>query len=97
MQTAIISDLVDHQFRPGDTINMVLRYYNKNMIGKEQVEYLQAVFNVINNNTVPRVGETLRIPLYTEAFLANPFNPNIEYKASSFDCHKYQAVDVVPQ
>lgn len=52
-----------HLFMPGHTISSVVRMHN-NMISDPWVlSQLFDEFNSINNNTLPRVGMNLKIPV----------------------------------
>ena len=58
---------ITHQFGPGDTVQGIIRKYNRHDMPQEFVEMLTEEFNKVNSdkNRVPRVGESFTIPIYT--------------------------------
>jgi hypothetical protein len=48
---------------PGETIQAVIRKYNRQVLSPAQLTELTRDFNRLNGTTVPRAGETRKIPL----------------------------------
>lgn len=55
---------VEHRFGPGETINAAIRKYNRQKMRNELVVELKSRFNELNENKVPRVGDTVKIPVH---------------------------------
>lgn len=55
-----------HKFGPNETIQGIIKKYNKHDMEKSIVELLMDQFNKLNGpeKKVPRIGETYKIPLY---------------------------------
>lgn len=57
---------IEHLFMPNQTIMAVIRMYN-NMINDEAVlNTLAERFNELNDNKVPRVGTSFKVPVVNE-------------------------------
>lgn len=54
---------ISHTFRPGETINAVLRLKNQHSLTRAELAKLVNVFNDLNNSKLPRPGATFKIPL----------------------------------
>jgi len=55
-----------HCFRPGETIDAVIRLLGRHNLTHEELLPLRQAFNELNGFAAPRVGETFKIPLPTE-------------------------------
>lgn len=58
----MVTKYKEHTFRPGETINMVLRFYNGSA-DKERLDKLINEYNIMNNNQIPKPGITHKIPI----------------------------------
>lgn len=54
---------VEHIFKPNDTINSVLRYYNNDSVEPELMKILIEQFRALNGNTNPSPGDKYKIPV----------------------------------
>lgn len=56
----------EHKFGPGDTVQGIIRKYNRHDMSQELVDKLIKLFNKINEgkSKVPRVGEVFTIPIH---------------------------------
>lgn len=52
-----------HTFRPGETIDAVIRLRGRHNYTHEELKALRAQFNELNGLTVPRPGQVFKIPL----------------------------------
>lgn len=52
-----------YKFRPGETIDAVLRLLGRHNYTSTEMGALRAEFIRINDNVVPRAGTTFKIPL----------------------------------
>ena len=55
-----------HAFRPGETIEAVLRLKGRHNLTKDQMRHLMVAFDVLNGKVIPRPGMTFKIPLPLE-------------------------------
>jgi len=56
---------VDHQFGPNQTIEAVVKKYNRYDLDKSVIQSLVGVFNVINKNVFPpKLGQVVRVPVF---------------------------------
>jgi hypothetical protein len=55
-----------HTFRPGDTIDAIIRLKGRHNLTQEELIPLRAAFNELNGLMVPRAGTTCKIPLPPE-------------------------------
>jgi hypothetical protein len=53
----------NHAFRPGDTIDGILRLLGRHDLTHVELSILRAQFNELNGSAVPRPGELFRIPM----------------------------------
>ncbi len=54
---------IEHQFRPGDTVSAVIKYYNGYTMTLEESEFIMKTYFEINPKKVPTVGSTNKIPV----------------------------------
>lgn len=52
-----------HTFRPGETIEAVLRLKGRHNLTKIELLDLMAQFNLLNGQVIPKQGMTFKIPL----------------------------------
>lgn len=52
-----------HKFRPGETIDAVIRLKGRHSYTHEELKALRVCFNELNGLAVPRPGQTFKIPL----------------------------------
>lgn len=52
-----------HKFRPGETIDAVIRLRGRHNYTHEELLILRAQFNELNGLAVPRPGQEFKIPL----------------------------------
>jgi hypothetical protein len=52
-----------HCFRPGDTIDAVLRVLGRHNLTQSELVALREQFNLLNDRALPRPGMTFKIPL----------------------------------
>ena len=52
-----------HTFRPGETIDAVIRLLGRHNLTLEELVPLRAEFNELNNGALPRPGMEFKIPL----------------------------------
>jgi hypothetical protein len=52
-----------HTFRPGETITAVIRLLGRHDLSPWEIANLLKVFDQLNSEKVPKVGETFKIPL----------------------------------
>jgi hypothetical protein len=52
-----------HCFRPGETIDAVLRLLGRHNLTHDELLVLREQFNVLNASALPRPGMTFKIPL----------------------------------
>ncbi len=55
-----------HTFRPGETIDAVIKLLGRHNLTKAEMAPLRQRFNELNDGRVPRPGESFRIPSVTE-------------------------------
>lgn len=58
-----MTDLPTHLFMPGQTINAALKRFNGHNLTAEELAWLQAEFNRVNNYPLVKPGMRLVIPL----------------------------------
>lgn len=58
-----MSRYVLHTFRPGETIDAVIRLKSRHNLSREQISVLRDAFNRLNDRVLPRQGMTFKIPL----------------------------------
>lgn len=51
-----------HTFRPGETIDAVIKLLGRHNLTKNEMVPLRQAFNELNENVVPRPGTTCKIP-----------------------------------
>lgn len=54
---------VEHKFRPGETIDAVIRHLARQHVTHAQLRPLRAAFNELNENRLPHPGDVFKIPL----------------------------------
>ena len=54
---------VPHVFLPTQTINAVIKLKNRHDVTATELTELMAVFNAVNGEKVPRVGQRFEIPI----------------------------------
>ena len=52
-----------HLFMSGQTINAIIRKYNGMVVDADDLIKLQHEFNRINDSAIPKIGQTLLIPV----------------------------------
>ena len=70
----------EHTFMFGDTVQGVIRKYNRHDMPDAIVTDLTAEFKKINERHVPRVGEKFKIPLYRFVGQEEPVKQNVTVK-----------------
>ena len=55
--------IVEHCFGMGHTIHAVLRKYNKADVTPAQLELLMIEYNKLNGDVVPKLCQTVKIPV----------------------------------
>lgn len=59
-------DLVEHQFRAGETVYAVLKLYNDLNMTERELELARIYYLIENNEIVRRSGEKVKIPILPE-------------------------------
>ena len=53
----------EHKFKMSETINGAIRLHHDRKLTDEEMATLQQLFNELNQNLVPRPGQTVKIPI----------------------------------
>ena len=56
-------DYKNHLFTMGHTIEAIIKLYNRQDLSKDEMLALMIRFNDLNNNELPMMGVTYKIPL----------------------------------
>lgn len=67
---------VEHTFSPGETVQAAIRKYNRYNMPAAIVEELTKEYKEINEKRVPRVGDKVKIPLYSFIGQEEPVKQN---------------------
>lgn len=59
------AEFIEHRFKMGETINGAIKFHNGQQLLPSEIECLQLLYNELNNNSVPRPGQVVKIPLWT--------------------------------
>jgi hypothetical protein len=54
---------IKHTYKPGETINAVIKIYNGVDIQKDDLEIIKKSYNEINHNEIPQPGTVHEIPI----------------------------------
>lgn len=68
---------IEHTFGPGETIQAVIRKYNRQNMPDAIVNELTVEYKNINEKHVPRVGDTAKIPVYRFVGKEEPVKQNL--------------------
>lgn len=58
-----ISYFKDHCFMPSHTIYAVILMLNQHSLSQDEMDFLLAEFNNINENRIPIIGQSFKIPI----------------------------------
>lgn len=58
-------NFVEHKFKLNETINGAIKLHNGHQLHPAELEVLQQLYNELNNNTVPKPGQVVKIPLWS--------------------------------
>lgn len=56
-------DTVEHQFRSGETVYGVLKFYNHNNMTQEELHIARIYYLIENTEIVRRSGDKVKIPI----------------------------------
>ena len=59
----IADKTIPHMFMPGETIEAVIKKVNMHSVDPNELKVLMIQFNLINGDTVPKVGSSAKIPV----------------------------------
>lgn len=54
----------EHRFGSGQTIEAAINLYNMHALSKETCEALMKLYNELNGDLPPKLGELVKIPVY---------------------------------
>jgi hypothetical protein len=57
------SKFIEHQFKSNETINGAIKLYNGHDLTSDEIKELNSIFHLLNDDMVPRVGQTVKIPI----------------------------------